>query len=277
MNQTDHVSQIRRNGYTIVPDVIPRAAIDGVATHLRELASAAPLGDDAFSGYRTRRVYNLLAKTRALDPYIAEGRVVETAREVLDCPVQLGQDVLVSIGPGEVAQGLHYDAGIYPLPRTWPEIFLTAIIALDDFTAANGGTRIVPGSHLQEEFSIASSELMRPRTVAVEMTRGSALLMSGKLIHGGGANTTSVDRLGCIVDYIAGWIRPAENHTLAVPVDLVRKLPKPLQELLGYGQYSTLLGFVDGRVPLAWLHDGDHGATAASTGPPSPPSGSPAS
>jgi hypothetical protein len=254
MNQADHVAQIRRNGFTIVPGVIPDDSIDAVAAELRAITAAAPLGDESFSGYRTRRVYNALAKTRVLDPYVAEGPVVGVVREILDCPMQLGQDVLVSIGPGEVAQGLHYDAGIYPLPRTWRDVFITTIIALDDFTDENGGTRVIPGSHLLEEFSVADSEAMRPRTVGVEMARGSVLIMSGKLIHGGGANRSSGNRLGCIIDYLAGWVRPAENHTLGIPVEVARTLPRPLQELVGYGQYSPLLGYVDGRPPLEWLN-----------------------
>jgi len=63
------------------------------------------------------------------------------------------------------------------------------------------------------------------------------------------------DRLGCIIDYLAGWVRPAENHTLGIPVEVARTLPGPLQELIGYGQHSPLLGFVDGRPPLEWLDD----------------------
>ena len=58
------------------------------------------------------------------------------------------------IGPGEVAQVLHHDDGIYPLLRPHPEVVLNTMWALDDFTEANGATRIVAGSHV----SIKSDE-----------------------------------------------------------------------------------------------------------------------
>ena len=50
-------------------------------------------------------------------------------------------------------------------------------------------------------------------------------------------------------DFFAGWLRPQENHCLAVPRDVVRALPERLQELLGYNIYPPFVGYVDGRHP----------------------------
>lgn len=66
---------------------------------------------------------------------------------------------------------------------------------------------------------------------------------------GGGANTTDRPRLGVILEYVASWLRPQENHVLAVPREVARTLPERLQELLGYNIYPPLLGYVDGRHP----------------------------
>ncbi len=60
---------------------------------------------------------------------------------------QLSAPTGIEIGPGEVAQILHHDDAIYPLPRPHAEVVLNTMWALDDFTEANGATRIVPGSH----------------------------------------------------------------------------------------------------------------------------------
>jgi hypothetical protein len=69
------------------------------------------------------------------------------------------------------------------------------------------------------------------------------------LWHGGGANQTLHPRLGVILEYAAGWLRPQENHCLAVPRDVVRDLPERLQELLGYNIYPPFVGYVDGSHP----------------------------
>ena len=52
-----------------------------------------------------------------------------------------------------------------------------------------------------------------------------------------------------ILEYAVGWLRPQENHCLAVPHTIVRDLPERLQELLGYNIYPPFVGYVDGRHP----------------------------
>ena len=61
-------------------------------------------------------------------------------------------------------------------------------------------------------------------------------------------------RLGVIIEYCAGWLRPQENHVLGLPKQIVQELPSALQELLGYNVVG-LLGNVDGRRPLKSLTD----------------------
>ena len=63
------------------------------------------------------------------------------------------------------------------------------------------------------------------------MTAGSVLFILGNLWHGGGATRTERPRLGVLLEYAAGWLRPQENHVLAVPPDVVRTLDPRLQEL----------------------------------------------
>ena len=66
------------------------------------------------------------------------------------------------------------------------------------------------------------------------MPAGSVMLFVGSIYHGGGANTTDKARLGVILEFCAGWVRPQENHVLGVPKEIVAGLDPRLQELLGY-------------------------------------------
>ena len=43
---------------------------------------------------------------------------------------------------------LHRDDGKYPVPRPHQELVVNMMLAVDDFTASNGATVVVPGSHL---------------------------------------------------------------------------------------------------------------------------------
>jgi ectoine hydroxylase-related dioxygenase (phytanoyl-CoA dioxygenase family) len=57
------------------------------------------------------------------------------------------------------------------------------------------------------------------------MPAGSVLLLSGRLYHGAGANTTDRPRLGVVIDYLQPWLRPCEAHALSADLAEVRQLP----------------------------------------------------
>ena len=87
------------------------------------------------------------------------------------------------------------------------------------------------------------------------MPAGSVMFFTGSVFHGGGANNSDRPRLGTILEYVAGWLRPQENHILAVPRATVRTLSPRLQELLGYNIHPPFVGNVDGRHPKKFLED----------------------
>jgi ectoine hydroxylase-related dioxygenase (phytanoyl-CoA dioxygenase family) len=242
------VSSLERDGYAIAPGVLDAGTVSAARDALGEVLRDAPYGRDDFEGRRTRRVYALFAKTRALDAIAIHPLVLGVLDRVLGS-YEFSAPAAIAVGPGEVAQPLHPDDAIYPLPRPHPELVCSAMVALDDFTAANGATRIVPGSHRwRDEPPDADTA-----TIAAEMPAGSLLFYPGSVWHGSGANQTDHTRLGVVLHYAAAWLRPVENHTLAVPRETVRELPDRLAELLGYNIHPPFIGYVDGRHPRAVL------------------------
>ena len=71
------------------------------------------------------------------------------------------------------------------------------------------------------------------------MTAGSALLYSGKVIHGGGPNS-SVDqwRVGLHAGFVLGWLRAEENHQLTTSIDTAKRLPEHAQRMLGFRSFN---------------------------------------
>ena len=114
------------------------------------------------------------------------------------------------------------------------------MIALVDFTAENGATRVVPGSHHWPDRQLTPLEQAQqhppdPALIAVaEMRAGSAVVYTGGTIHGGGANTSTTPRRGAHLSYCLGWLRTEENNYLSVPPAVAAGLPRAAQELLGY-------------------------------------------
>jgi ectoine hydroxylase-related dioxygenase (phytanoyl-CoA dioxygenase family) len=236
---------VRRDGYAVVEGVLSPEEVARARDDLVRVLDATPTGRNSFEGFSTRRVYALFRKTRAFDGPAVHPLVLGVLDRILG-HYQLSAPVGIQIGPGEHAQVLHRDDGIYPLPDPHPPVVVNTMWPLDDFTEANGATRIVPGSHdwPKARGADASSE-----TFPAEMPTGSVMFYLGNLWHGGGANRTDRPRLGVILEYVSSWLRAQENHCLAVPRRIVRTLPPRLQELLGYNVFPPFVGYVDGAHP----------------------------
>jgi len=245
------VSELERSGYAVIPKRMDHEDLTAARSELGELLAPVCWGS-GFDGNRTKRVFALLARSRCMDRAALDPLVLDVVEQAVGPGTQFSITFATEVHPGQGAQVLHYDQGIYPVPRD-RDMMLTAIWALDDFTASNGATLVVPGSH-----QLATGKPDPGQAVPVEMAAGSLLLFSGRLYHGAGANTSTQPRLGVVIDYQQPWLRPCEAHTLSTDPAHVRKLPQRLQELLGYNQASPYLGFINGQHPRQWLMNDHH-------------------
>lgn len=242
------VAALDRDGYSIVESLLGADEVAAMRADLHGVLQATLTGRNDFEGFETRRVYALFAKTRAFDSAAIHPLVLGVLDQVLG-EYQLSAPQGIQIGPGETAQNLHRDDGVYPIARPHQELVVNTMWALDDFTNENGATHVVPGSHRW----VAETPGPTTSTLRAVMPAGSVMFFAGSVFHGGGANTTPRPRLGVILEYVAGWLRQQENQYLAVPHETVRELPERLQELLGYNVYGHLIGNWDGRHPLKAL------------------------
>lgn len=221
-------------------------------------------GLDFFFGERTRHVTAVASKSRTFVEEVLCHPVLLGLCDAILGPscarYQLNLAHVLDRGPGATQQYVHRDEVVWiHVPRPHPELQMASVIALVDFTADNGATRLVPGSHRwdwermpqEEEFAVA------------EMPAGSAVVYLGSTLHGGGPNTTTDQwRRGMHLSYVLGWLRTEENHYLATPPQVARTLPRRAQELLGYAAHDALyhgggyLGAVDLRDPVDMLADG---------------------
>jgi ectoine hydroxylase-related dioxygenase (phytanoyl-CoA dioxygenase family) len=248
---------LEADGGCIVDGLLAPDVVTAIRAELHEVLKATPDGRNFFEGFQTQRIYALFAKTRAFDALATHPLLLAVLDQVL-VDYQLSAPVGINIGPGEAAQLLHRDQSIYPLPLDYPPVVLNTMWAFDDFTEANGATRVIPGSHRW----VTAPTPEAAATVPAVMSAGSVMFYPGTLWHGGGANTTDRPRLGVILEYVSGWLRPQENHVLAVPREVVAALPERLQELLGYNICPPFIGYVDGRHPRRSL-DPRAGATGS--------------
>jgi ectoine hydroxylase-related dioxygenase (phytanoyl-CoA dioxygenase family) len=242
------LAEIDAQGYTVLEGVIDAqlvaALIDTIDRLLVELD--VPFGENTFLGHQTRRIFNLLPR----DPIFAQVPLHPALLPLID-RVLGGQCLLSSLtaiemNPGQRPQPFHADDGSITLPRPHIALEGIAIWALTDFTATNGGTRIVPGSHKWDRAPVPGEQV---DYITVEMPAGSAVVYHGSLWHGGGANDTNERRMGIVVNHCAGFMRQEENQLLAIPRELAAGFPRRLQELIGYGVFRGLMGHVEKQDP----------------------------
>ena len=240
-------------GCVVVHDVARPDQVAAARTELVDHMASARVADDkptAFYPGLTRRVVALMHRS-------------PTVRELMMHPVtealgdrHLGQNcskwtlnvtAALEVGPGARDQILHREEDLYPyfpLPR--PNLILASMWAMSDFTADNGGTQLVPGSHRWDaDRSAAPDEVVR-----AEMPAGSVLYWLGGTLHGAGANSTPEDwRYGIILTYNLGWRRQEENQHVSIPLADVLALPDAMRSRLGFDMdYENSLGFYDRSV-----------------------------
>ena len=269
----DIVEALTEDGAVIVeglldPDLLDRfnAEIDPL------LAGARPDHEGAFInpaiawffGERTRHVTGVASKSRVFATEILTHPLLLGVSDAVLSPncarYQLNLAHVLDRGPGAEQQYLHRDEVVWVhMPRPHAELQVASMIALVDFTADNGATRIAPGSHRWPiDRNPEPGEL-----VAADMPAGSAVIYLGSTIHAGGANTTADQwRRGMHLSYVVGWLRTEENHYLTTPPDVARTLPQEAQAILGYAAHDAIadaggyLGTVELRDPVDLLAEG---------------------
>ncbi len=100
---------------------------------------------------------------------------------------------------------------VTPIPRPRAALGAATIWAIDDFTADNGATDIIAGSHLWGGRTPKEAD----RTPVV-MAAGSCVFFLGTLWHGGGSNQSDS---ALTAQYCEPWLRPQEAFTLSMTRD----------------------------------------------------------
>jgi ectoine hydroxylase-related dioxygenase (phytanoyl-CoA dioxygenase family) len=111
--------------------------------------------------------------------------------------------------------------------------------ALNDFTAENGATRVVLGTHNKLLPAHGHMDILDDDVVQAIMPRGSLLLYLGSTVHGGGANRSEGPRAGLINTYSLGWLRQEENQYLNVSREVAMTHSATIQRLMGYCRHPS--------------------------------------
>ena len=255
-------------GYCIVEDVAPSDLVRRVRERVLEQAGAERDAGQAFvQDGNTQWVANVLNKGEVfLELLTCSATSLDLCRHVLGDGFILSCSNAPIAGPATGRMKMHSDQYWTPtiqeeplaysrlgengLDRAevghsavrgdylFPPCMVTLVWAITDFTANNGATVFVPGSHmsgLQPDYRHNYTD-----AVPAEMPAGSIVLWDGRTWHATGANRTQNQyRIGVTNNIVAPMIRPLVNYPYSLRAEVVARLDERQKQLLGFTTWTA--------------------------------------
>lgn len=192
VESSDLHNSLRRNGYAVLPPLIPHG----------ELAALIAIGDEFLSRLKEPHGESFLTVGRITDAELrsevteAAGKIVRPHLQPLFVP---GTEILGSplqVKPPSPRSDLnpHQDASLLD-EASWPGIYCW--IPLVDVGEENGWLEVAPGSHrlgnMQRTLNVpwqfaGQEDVFRPHMTGLEMAAGSVCLFDSALVHGSPPN-----------------------------------------------------------------------------------------
>lgn len=188
--------RLDRDGYAPLAGILTEHQLTAMRTRVAELLAAEGerAGLEVHQEAGTDRLADLVNKDPVFDACFTDPRLLACVAHVL------GEFKLSSLNfraalPGHGLQALHAEGG----PVTDPSDYqvCNSIWLLDDFTADNGATRVVPGSHRSGRApadAMSDVRAAHPGEVTLMAPAGTVVVFNSHLWHGGTVNHSSAPR-----------------------------------------------------------------------------------
>ena len=281
----------QRDGIVCLTDAVSRDAVSGVLDEFDSLMATTDMEHffrgqtdknpgESILGVLTKRRSEILARSPDLvGQLLTQPRLLELVKAHLTkyaTSVLIHQVLSLEVLPGEVAQALHRDNALWPIPGNRIPLSVATMVPLENFTAETGATQVILGSHLWPEAGYIDPKDVEDRlsdgrgwnryhspaidpdaVTVVDAPLGSMVVFDGDVLHGGGANSSDgIVRKSILFGYCLGWLRGETNQQLMWPPEIARNFPREVQELIGYSSEGGILGCIQlGQDPIVLLED----------------------
>ena len=231
-----HAREIEDKGYSVIPDVLSpdqvamvRDALEAVFEAEKEVAKVRGWHNNMY-----KVAYMLTQKNEIFRKLPSNPRLLPLMKRVLGPFVNIASTNGLTMTPGGVIQELHMDQAESCVGHI---LTINGLHCLDDFTKANGGTRLVPYSHkkTQPNPKLALDDPMEKETIYVEAKAGSIIAYSGSMMHAGSRNTTDLPRRAVHIFFTRHWYKPQWDFPASLSDDVLAKMSDDELLLFGFG------------------------------------------
>ena len=230
METAQAVRQIKMSGYVVVKNVVPEDRVGAICDEVRGIQEEHDAESQARQEATRAKGHRIGAKgvgvlkqvinyTQSFAPYLADRRLIDTAEAFFGPYVRISCTDAVVNHPGNERGYWHAD---WPYNQTnasnvkapYPDCLfhLSSIWMLTDFSAENGGTLLIPGSHnttdnpSKGDLEDFDNEAVYPTEIHAEGPAGSVLFYDSRLWHAVAPNLSDSARVALIVRYAPWWL-----------------------------------------------------------------------
>jgi ectoine hydroxylase-related dioxygenase (phytanoyl-CoA dioxygenase family) len=239
---------IRRQGYAVVTGVLPASFL--AETHDKLYAVRDRIQDEiGIDRLRRAGELGVLRLMLKYEPHFFRFLEIPQLLEVVDATVSANAIMHLQNGfilpsfsqaatPTVFQNQYHMD-----FPRVCGGYLasINVMFAIDAFTAENGGTIVVPGTH--QRAVAPTPEYLRHAGIPVECPAGAMVLFDSTLWHAAGRNISGCDRLAINHQFTRSWIKQQIDYVRALGDEVVTGLPARTQQLLGW--YTRVVTSLD--------------------------------
>ena len=230
MSLPENLLQIKMNGFCIVEGIVPDKEVGAIRDSLVEAQARFDAESEARKAEIRSRGHRIGSKgvgslsqvineTQTFAPYLADRRILDIAEAIFGPFVRISSTGCVINRPGTPRGYWHAD---WPYNQTnaahvrapYPDatMHLSTIWMFTEFSAGNGATHLLPGSHrMNNNPSVGGvpdfdPDAPYPTEVQAVGTAGSVLVYDSRLWHAIASNDSDRPRVAILVRYAPWWL-----------------------------------------------------------------------
>ena len=262
-------SDLEQWGYCLIQEGLSAAQYNSMKNRLVEQAAgerkagvASWMGTEPIPGQATSNTQFLHALINKGEQFVqcvehdamgvqAGPLIEQLLNETVGPDFLMSSFIAIISNPNNMPQGLHQDQATAPFQDSVAPYTVNTMFIMEDMTAHNGGTLVVPGSHKLLSRAGSGGAIKEPLPPAINLAApaGTVMMFEGRLLHGTGVNQSNGSRMICVMNSIKPFMRQQELHMLSAKRQILENgSPKFLYRI---GARPTTLGGIEG----AWRGD----------------------
>lgn len=232
-----HISELQKQGFTVLPKQITSEWVKILSTEM----------DKAFAEHRTIQLNNgndITSDGVALHALLSSDKFIEFLYILLENGfIKTLQDVFFHskciLNSFSALNNLpnqpNFSAIVHRDLRFYSEnlpVMLNCLIMIDDFTIENGGTYLLPQSHLEERKP--TDEEFFARAVQATGKAGDILIFNANVWHASAPNKTQNGRKAIPFTISKSFMKQLLDYPRAIGYDKMHTFTDEMQQFLGY-------------------------------------------